>query len=165
MIEIQKYQPAEVIPRGELLAWRARIRETQPKINCPDEVRQFIDAIAGKMADFGQMRVYNDVITGYELMLANIKEVDGAPVMAWKTYPLQVPHMIAVDHYTWMHRIFRRKGKKGLIDYCRGHVKKTALEATLRILNEEVFHAERPEFKRVMDEIQQSKKIEIQFEQ
>lgn len=165
MIEVNKYILPEVVPRDEILAWQDSIRKIQPKENCPEEVRQFVNALAGKLGDFGQIRKFNTSILGKDLLLCNMKEMNGEKINAYDVYHLPVPHMIAVDNYSSMMRIFRRKGKQGLIDYCQAKVKGTELAQILEILNVSVFHVERPEFTRVMNEIQGVKKLEIEMEQ
>jgi hypothetical protein len=162
MIEIESYlRLPEVIPQAELQAWRKRLRKEQA-VNCPPEVIEFIEAIAEKMADFGRIRNYKDRIWGWELMLTNMKEFAGKEINIGDNYELDVPHMIAVDHRTWMHRIFKRRGKQGLIDYCRTQVNGTELQRTIEILEVAVFHNERPTFRKIMDEIRRAQKLYAQ---
>jgi hypothetical protein len=78
----------------------------------------------------------------------------------WEVYDVSIPRRVAVDHRKWMLRIFHRKGKAGLIDYCKAQVKKTDLERVLQVLEVNVFHNERPEFKKMMEQINTSKKLE-----
>jgi hypothetical protein len=159
MITATPYQPAEVVPQHEVMAWKEQVRKSQPAIHCPDEVKSFIDAIADKLGDFGQINKYTEWIRGSELMLGGVTEVRGEKINEFDLYPIPVPHMVAVDHHTSMHRLYRRKGKQGLIDYCKVKVKASELERTLEILEVAVFHNESPEFKKVLAEINQAKKI------
>jgi hypothetical protein len=163
MIEVRNYITLpEVVPQAELKAWRDKIRSSEK--DCPLEVTQFIEAIARKMSDFGQIGKWTTLITGYELRLSGYKEYNGGDINPWEVYPMPVPHMQAVDHRKWMYRIFRRRGKQGLIDYCRAQVKASDLEKTLSILNVQVFREDRPEFQKVMADIAASNKIESKFE-
>lgn len=159
MVEIKKYMPADVVNQDDLHAWRASIKKSEDK-NCPEEVRQFIGALATKLPDFGQIGKFKSLIAGYDLLLSGMKEYKGESINPWDIYPIEVPHMVAVDHSTAMHRIYQRRGKQGLIDFCKAKVKGTELEQVLEILNVHVFHEERTEFKRVMEEIEQSKKMD-----
>lgn len=157
MIDIKPYLPPEVIPQKDLEDWRRSLRRTEDKF-CPDEVRQFITAVAAKLPDFGQIGKERDTITGYELQLSGVKEMRGETINAWELYELPVPRMVAVDHHAAMHRIYNRKGKQGLIDYCRARIKGTELERILTILNVHVFNQERPEFMKVLHDINASPK-------
>lgn len=165
MIEAEPYKLRDVVPPEEVRAWKDRIRKLQPRTQCPAEVEQFISAMADKLGDFGQIRKFEAKISGYELLLCNLKELNGQTVFASGVYPIAVPHMIAVDNYSSMLRIYRRKGKQGLIDYCKAKVKATELERVLEILNVNVFHIDRPEFVATMQRIHEAKKLELQFEQ
>lgn len=163
MIAPTPYMPEEVVPQSEVLAWKERLRQMQPKTDCPEEVQQFISAIAEKLCDFGQIRKYTTMIPGDELLLTGVKEVNGERVFSFASYPVLVPHMIAVDNYSSILRIYRRKGKKGLIDYCKAKVKDTELERVLDILNVHGFHIDRPEFIATMTRIEEAKKLEFEL--
>jgi hypothetical protein len=159
MIEVKSnIRLSNVVPPEAITAWRKTLKETQSH-NCPQEVVDFINAMSEKMDDFSRLREENIKISGYDLQLSGMKEMHGEPINPWELYDLKIPFMIAVDHKKWMHRIFNRQGKQGLINYCRNQVKDTDLERVLSILEVAVFHQERPEFKKVMGEIQASKKI------
>lgn len=160
MITAQPYRLPVIIPPNELREWKERIRQAQPRPQCPPEVAGFIEALAEKLGDFGQMRTYREFVPGRLLMLSGIREMNGERINAWDLYPLTIPHMIAVDHYTSMHRIYRRKGKQGLIDYCKAHVKGSELEHVLQALNVHVFDVHRPEYERALKEIKAAKKID-----
>lgn len=155
----------EVVPHQEVITFQKSIRRSEPATLAPAEVEQFISALAEKLGDFGQIRKDKTGISGRDLLLCNMKELKGEVIDPWCVYQIDVPYMVAVDNYTSMMRIFRRKGKQGLIDYCKARVNKTALAGTLDILNVHVFHQARPEFQQVLNNIQASKKIDIQFEQ
>lgn len=160
MIEVKVYRgPDEVVDQHVLTQWKKAI-PIEERATFPIEVRQFIDAISEKMADFGRIGESTTSISGAELLLANMKEINGQPVYPWYFYPLTVPHMVAVDHKNWMYRAYRRRGKQGLIDYCKAQVKATDLERVLEILNVNVFKEDRAEFKQVLEQINASKKID-----
>ena len=159
MIEVKTFVLPEVIPQSELQQWKANIHRVEAP-NCPAEVRQFIDALALKLADFAQIGKERTMISGRELLLAGMKELEGEPINTWTIYPLPIPRMVAVDHNAAMHRIFNRKGKQGLIDFCKAKVRGTELERLLTVLSVNVFKEERPEFKKVMADINASKKLD-----
>jgi len=163
MIEVKKFNMPEVVPQDELMAWRSGLKKSRVE-NCPPEVEEFISAVAAKLPDFGQIGQFHTAIAGKELHLSGMKHFNGEPIDPWTVYHLPVPRMVAVDHHTWMHRIFNRKGKQGLINYCRAQVKGTHLQQLLDILNVQVFHQERPEFTAVMDEIKAAKKLESKID-
>jgi hypothetical protein len=152
----------EVIPQCQLATWRAGIPRPEAN-NCPQEVKDFINAMAAKMSDFGRIGEFHVLMSGKDLLLTGVKEQNGVKVDPWSTYPTPVPRMVAVDHHAWMHRIYRRQGKQGLINYCRNQVRATDLERTLQILTVAVFKEERTEFKRMMAEIEASKKLPAKF--
>lgn len=159
MVDIETFKLPEVVDRAELAKWQANIKCVDTK-DCPDEVNAFILALASKLGDFGQIGKDHSIITGYELMLSGYKVYDGEPVRAWDSYPLDIPKMVAVDHVTSMHRIFKRKGRQGLIDWCKARVKGTELERLLDNLNVHVFRIENERFKKMMEEINAAKKID-----
>lgn len=163
MIEMQRLKLAEIIPQEELQAWRASLPKSVAK-HCPQEVREFIDAVSRKLPDFEQFQKYSTSISGAELMLCGMREYKGEQIKPWIAYELPVPRMQAVDHHTAMHRLFNRKGKQGLIDYVKAHVEGSKIEPLLDMLNVHVFHQERKEFREVMDQIRQSNKIESTIE-
>lgn len=129
-------------------------------VDCPVEVSDFIEAIAAKLPDFGQIGKERVRITGYELLLSGVKEFKSEPVDTYAVYDLPIPRMVACDHVSAMHRIYNRKGKQGLIDFCRNKVNGTELARVLEILDVHVFKQERPEFKKVMTEINAQKKLD-----
>lgn len=149
----------EIIPQAELEAWRNKIAKVGID-KCPPEVIEFIDALAAKLDDFIRIRTEDVLISGYDLLLGGMKEIRGEPINPWEVYPTPLPYMVAADHRAAMYRIFHRKGKQGLIDFCKVKVKGTELERVLQILNIVVFRKERPEFKKIMDEISASQKLE-----
>lgn len=160
MIQMNRLQLPEVIPQEELQAWRRSLPKSEAK-NCPEEVRQFIDAVAIKLPDFEQFQKDYVAITGHELLLCGMKEMNGEIIRPWLAYQLPVPRMMAVDHHAAMHRIYHRKGKQGLIDFVKAKAQGSDLERLLEILNVYVFHIERPEFQRVMDDIMKTPKITL----
>lgn len=156
MIDIPKYLPKEIIPQDELLAWRSTLKREEAK-DCPLEVRQFIDAVASQLPDFvPNGRYTKTMITGYELRLAGMKEYNGEYLHDTFAYELPVPVMVAVDHRVNMHRSYRRRGKQGLVDYCRARVDAKQIDRLLKILDQHVFKEESAEFKKVMTQIKKA---------
>jgi hypothetical protein len=148
----------EIVPQQELIDWRNALRR-EITYSCPAEVREFIEALANKLPDYG--RVGQDFVpfTGSELRLANITELGGEKVVDFGVYKVAVPRLAATDEALSMYRIYKRKGRVGLIDYCKAKVKGTELERLLYVLNVHVFHRERPEFREAMDAIYNAKKL------
>jgi hypothetical protein len=163
MVEVKKFMPPDVVDRDELLAWRAGIKKEVAE-NCPDEVRQFIEALAAKLPDFGQIGKFHSSMSGKDLLLSGMKEFNGERIDPWTLYHLPVPRMVAMDHEKNMHRIFRRQGKQGLINYCKANVKGTELQKVLDVLNVHVFKQERAEFLKVMSEINHSKQLDAKLD-
>lgn len=157
-MEIPKLVMPEVVDRVFLNTWREGIKERTD--NAPPEVTEFIEAIAEKMSDFARNGEYQEVFSGDDLKLSGQYVWGGIPVYSAFKYKIAVPVMVAVDHRKWMYRIFRKRGKQGLIDYCRAQVKGTDLARTLYILDVAVFKQERAEFRKVMDDIKASQKID-----
>ncbi|HEY3403894.1 MAG TPA: hypothetical protein VGK59_10935 [Ohtaekwangia sp.] len=159
MIEVDKYVLPDVIPQHELQAWRSKIDKVELE-NCPPEVKRFIKVLAAKLGDFGRIGQYIEYIPGDDLLLSGMKQVDGKKINPWMHYPTPVPKMVACDHETAMLRIFKRKGKQGLIDWCKVKVDKTELAATLDLLHVEVFKIYRPEFLEMLAQLEAQKKLE-----
>lgn len=159
MIELEKHVLPEVVDWKEVEGFKLKI-QSKKFDNVPVEVEQFIKAIDNKLGDFAKYGVENVAIKGSELLACGIKQWDGEHIFSFAVYAMKVPKMLAVDNYTAMHRIFFRKGKQGLIDFCKSKVKASELERVLSILSLEVFHEHRPEFKMMMANIEASKKIE-----
>lgn len=158
MIDFPRYNFPEVVDHDHLAAWRASL----PKVNIdliPDEVKSFIEAIALKLDDFGRIRDFYEDYSGFDLLLTKMTHFKGEIIDKWSIYPMAVPYRVAVDNRTTMFKLFKRKGKQGLVDYCKARVKGTELEGLLHQMNIHVFHEYTPEFKRVMAEINASKKI------
>ena len=149
---------SEIVPQHELQAWRATLKKDNIE-NCPDEVQQFIHAVAAKLDDFGRIGQSESMIDGEDLLLCGMKEVKGEKIYPWVKYPINVPHMVAVDHHAAMYKAFHRKGKQGLIDYVKARLKGTDLERLLDVLSVHVFKEDRPEFKKVLDDINAAKKL------
>lgn len=155
----QRIKLPEIIPQDELIAWRNNIGKVGID-TCPPEVIEFIDALAAKLDDFIRIRTEDVLISGADLLLGNVKEIGGERVYPWGEYNTPLPYMVAADHRAAMYRIFHRKGKQGLIDFCRAKVHGTELERTLAILNVVVFKQERTEFRNIMNEINASQKLQ-----
>jgi hypothetical protein len=152
MMVPDKFKMPEVVDQQVVRDWRGSIKRIEDK-NCPEEVTAFINTIAYLLGDFAQYKVEKQLIKGFDLILCGNRVWNSQTIDPWTAYEIKVPVLQAVDHYAAMHLIFKRKGKQGLIDYCRARVKDTEIERVLQVLNVEVFHIERPEFKYVMDQI------------
>ena len=152
MMVPDKLKMPEVVDQDAVSRWRGSIKRVAAK-DCPEEVTAFINTIAYLLGDFAQFKIEKQLIKGFDLILCGNGHWNGEAIDPWTAYEIKVPVMQAVDHHAAMHMIFKRKGKQGLIDYCRARVKDTELERVLMVLNVEVFHIERPEFKYVMDNI------------
>lgn len=162
MIVLKQYEHPDVVDFEELERFKVKVRE-QKFEQIPQEVLQFVEAINNKLGDFAQFGRERMPISGKELLLCGITEWFGEQVDKFSLYFITVPKMMAVDYRTTMIRLYRRKGKQGLIDFCKVKVKDTDLEQVLDILNVHVFHEERPEFKRILQEIESAKKLEPSF--
>jgi hypothetical protein len=158
MIVLEKYRLPEVVDRSEVE--RFKLKSSDNYLNVPIEVIQFIEAIDKKLGDFSQYGRERVHITGKDLLMCGMTEWYGERVDIFCCYWLNVPKMLVVDYKATMHRLFKRKGKQGLIDFCKAKVKETELEQVLEILSVQVFKQERPEFKRMLQQIEASKKIE-----
>jgi hypothetical protein len=156
MIEAKPYLILDNAVDRAHQAWKASLKKVNVD-DCPLEVKQFIEAMDRQLDPFGQIGKFRTQITGYELLLSGMKELNGEPIQRWETYPLDVPRTVAVDHSTAMHRIYHRQGKQGLINYVRARVKGRALASVLEILTVVIFKQERPEFKAIMAQINESK--------
>lgn len=152
MIQPDKYLPEEIIPAGELLAWREGLKKSEAK-NCPGEVKEFIRAVADQLPAFSPVGEDKTMITGYELRLAGMTSFNGEMILDTCAYELPVPRLVAVDHYNAMHRAYNRKGKRGLVDYCKAHVNESGLGKLLRVLDVQVCKQESEEFKSIMTQI------------
>ncbi|HTF21009.1 MAG TPA: hypothetical protein VK658_23200 [Chryseolinea sp.] len=148
----QPYLPKEIVPQDELRSWREGLKKAE-STSCPAEVRDFIAAVAAGLPAFSRIGQEYTMITGFELKLAGMKEYNGEIILDTVGYELPVPKMVAVDHYNAMHRMYNKRGKQGLVDYCTKHVEPAALHRLLDILNVAVFKEEHPEFTRMMNEI------------
>lgn len=149
MMTVQPYiNLPEVVPQAELQAWKQKNRAFWMQATAPAEVKEFIQALAAKLGDFAQFRTYKVYWSGKALGLSSDA-----------MYPVDVPVMQAVDYCTTMIRIYKKRGKQGLIDFCKAKVKGSELEKVLDILTVHVFHEERPEFKRVLIKINETKPI------
>jgi len=160
MIAIPIITLPEVVPQSELLAWRRSIRRAEAD-KAPAEVTEFIEALAAKLPDYGRVGMDLTVYTGKELKLCGLNVYEGQQVVDFAVYQLKVPRLQATDEALTMYRIYKRKGKPGLIDYCRAKVKGTELEKLLYILNVHVFKIDRPEYREVMDRIMNSNQLTV----
>lgn len=159
MMDVTPYRLPQVVDREHLMEWRNALPRKSVG-GVPPEVEQFIGALAAKLGDFAQYQQETSRISGKDLLLCGMKQWNGAEVVPWCYYSITVPRMQAVDHYAAMHRIYARKGRHGLINYCRARVAGTELHRLLDILNVYVFNLHSEKFKAAMEEIAAAKKIE-----
>jgi hypothetical protein len=146
--------PTDETLQQELQAWLERHRARDGDL--PTEVEEFIDAVAKKLPPYERFGEEMVMITGRELQLCGQTEINGKPIKRWVVYPLMVPRLQAVDHYSAMRRAYHRRGKSGLRRYCECHVKGPDLQKLLRILDTHVFKQERHEFQHLMQQIRRS---------
>lgn len=164
MIEMESYAKKlpTIVPPADLQAWRNKIKKVAIE-RCPEEVSGFIEALADKLDDFIRVKSEMVMISGEDLLLGGMSTVNGEQIYPFAMYPTPLPVMLAADHRAAMYRIYHRKGKQGLIDFCRNKVRGSELERTLQILNVHVFKTERAEFRKVMEQINTAKKLESDF--
>lgn len=147
----------DIVPQAELNKWKQKNRQFWMQASAPPEVKEFIEALADKLGDFAQFRSYQVYWSGRAL---GLNQYDGQPIDPNAVYPVQVPVMQAVDYCTTMMRIYKKRGKQGLIDFCKAKVQGSELERALEILTVHVFHQERPEFRDMIERISKSKNME-----
>jgi len=165
MIEVKSYQLAEIVPRTVIDDFRSKIRAGISDKSVPTEVLQFIEALAGKMPDFGRNGIETFCWSGQSLLLAGMKEFNGEPVDPIESYSVEFPKLQAVDHRSTMLRLFHKKGKQGLVDYLKARLSGTRLKSAMHILSVEVFHEKRSnDYEKMMDEIKASKKFESEVD-
>lgn len=145
--------PTDEEAQQELQAWLQGHRDRDGEL--PQEVEEFIEAVARKLPPYERFGEELQMITGRELQLCGQTEINGKPIKKWVVYPILVPRLQAVDHYSAMRRAYRRRGKSGLRRYCECHVKGPDLDRLLRILDTHVFKQDRPEFNTMMQRIRQ----------
>jgi hypothetical protein len=133
----------EIVSKSEIEAFKLSARQPLEAIirQAPPEVNKFIEALANKLGNMAQVGEYDALMTGEELLLC-MNEFKGQKIDRHTLYPVKMPKLQAVDHYATMHRLYHRKGRQGLIDYCKAHTKGTALERLLSVLTLHVFHEE-----------------------
>jgi hypothetical protein len=143
MITLPTQQLPEVIPQSEIEAFKHEVRKPLEVMvaAAPAEVQGFIAALADKLGNTAQVGQYDVMMTGDDLLLCG-NSFEGKRIDRHSIYPVKVPKLQVVDHYSTMHRLYHRKGKQGLIDYCKVHAKGTELEKLLSILTVHVFHQE-----------------------
>lgn len=153
MIEVKRYlKLPEVIDQAVLSSWRDKLRSKfKHNSTLSPELIQFIDAAADQMSDFGQIRQVMTLLPGSDLLLCGMKELKGERIDPWTMYPTPVPYMVAVDHRTWMQRLYIRRGKQALVDFVKANANPVAVPKLLEILNVHVFHEERPAFKKLSE--------------
>lgn len=148
-----------VVDRTQLALWRSK--QQRSHVALPERVHDFIHAVAAKLGDFARYQEETRTISGHDLQLCGIHTWKNETVYPWRDYELKVPVMQAVDHVAAMQRIYLRKGKQGLINYCRARVKGTELAHLLDILHVHVFNEERPQFLQVLNQIKASRTLEV----
>jgi hypothetical protein len=158
MIDIPQLKLPEVVDAQALREFKASIKPEA--YSSPPEVTIFVNALSKKLGDFAQYGKEQQVISGDELLQVGITEWEGKKVFSFAKYYLYVPKLQAVDRAATMHRIYRKKGKQGLIDYCKFHTTGTSLERLLSVLEVSVFKNERPEFKKMLADIEKAPKID-----
>jgi hypothetical protein len=125
--------------------------------NTPERVKEFIQALAEKLPHIERFKIEQVPFTGYELMLGGSKEKD---LLMSCIYMVDVPVMQQVSPALSMYRIFKKRGKKGLVDYCKAKVNGTELSRVLEILNVHVFEQYSQEYNTMIEKIKQAKRIE-----
>lgn len=166
MITFPILQLPDVIPEGELEAWRGSIK--QPKGDIPPKVMEFIEGMAANLPAFQQYQQDQDYFTGRDLLLCGHKVWGNKWIEAKGIYPVKVPKMMAVDPRTSMMSIYLRRGKQGLIDYVKVQLRGRSLERILYNLHVNIFNEQDPkaskEFTSMMDQINKEKPQPTLFE-
>lgn len=127
----------------------------------PQRVIDFILSLSAKLPNLERFKVEKEPFTGEELLLGGSKKED---VLHGCIYMVDVPVMQQVSPALSMYRIYKRKGRKGLVDYCKAKVNGTDLQRVLEILNVHVFDENSIEYNEILNKINQSKKIEADAE-
>jgi PHP family Zn ribbon phosphoesterase len=136
MIEPQQIELSETVPADVMNAWREdRKRVLVVGNNIPSKVTEFIEAIASELGDFEQDGKYVVLISGYELELANIKDIGGERIVRHALYPIDVPIMKAVDHRTAMRKLYSKYGNPGVVSYLKEKCDPKRIRALVEILN------------------------------
>lgn len=135
MIELQDTVPPHVIH-----SWKEERKRVLVVDDVPPRVAEFIDAIANELGDFEQNGKYAVLISGYELELANIKEIGGEKICRSDLYPIDVPIMQAVDHRGAMRKQFIKYGKQGLINYLKAKCDPAQIPSLKFILEQHVLN-------------------------
>lgn len=144
-------QLPEVVPQQDIMDLKKKARSKN--YGCPPEVTAFIIGLADALGDFAPFQRNVVMMKGSELLLTGIKEIKGERVMDFTSYPLEVPVLQYVDHYSTLQRQYIRYGKQGLIDFCKNKVKGTMLETVLEKMNVYVFHEHSPQFNQALAEM------------
>lgn len=66
--------------------------------------------------------IENRRVSGEDVIQANTKEIDGKPVDPKGTYTMRLPVKREIDHKGRMKKIYKKRGKVGLITYLRPYV-------------------------------------------
>jgi len=155
MITPSIFHMPEVIPAGALEEWRSSLPSLKGSV--PERVLEFINGVSSMLPAFREYQKEHDYITGRELLLCGMTEWDGVTIVPAKIYSLPVPKMQAVDERSTMFRIFRKRGKQGLIDYVKFQFNGYTQKKLLRHLHVEIFNEQDPaasqEFTELMAQI------------
>jgi hypothetical protein len=136
MIEPQQIELPDTVPPSVMKEWKdGRMRVAIVGSDIPPKVVEFIEAIATELGDFEQDGKYVVLISGYELGLANIKEIGGEKILLSALYPIDVPIMKAVDHHSAMRKLYIKYGKPGIVSYLKAKCDPKRIRALVEILN------------------------------
>lgn len=152
-------QLPQIVDQAELKRWRQSIKKGFT-VQTPAEVKLFINTMAFILPDFARYSQESQLISGRDLQLCGHDQWEGEKIDPWTMYELIVPKLQAVDHHVAMCKMYHRKGRQGLIDYCKARVIPSELRKVLKTMDEEVFNLRSPEFTRKMEEIRAIKKDE-----
>jgi hypothetical protein len=130
----------EIVPPEAVQEWKDQ-HPTRVLVidDVPPKVLQFIDAFVKELGELSRTGQYTTMITGHELLLANISYIGKEKVKPSTLYPLDVPIMQRVDHRANMIRMYKRKGETGLVDFCRANTDPSVHTRLISILKKHVF--------------------------
>lgn len=80
------------------------------------------------------MRYEDEPFFGWELLLANFKEVKGQPIVKDQIYHLPCPVLKRTDHYSRMRFLGLAYGRQGIINYLKKWVKPSEMEVCRAIV-------------------------------
>jgi hypothetical protein len=138
MMLVYPFMLPDVVPPEVVKEWKEQ-HLTQVAGSVPPKVMQFIDAFVKELGELARTGQYTTMITGHELLLANITYIGKEKVKPSTLYPLDVPIMQRVDHRANMIRMYKRKGETGLIDFCKVNTEPHVHNRLISILRKHVF--------------------------